>query len=89
LFPLSCAGFFSATGISQSFLKKDTSEWANDPNFQHGKNIIKDLKVVNDCAERVAVITSYLRGNKRTVGDEERQHLLLDVAKDRKKNNLV
>jgi len=78
--------FFSATGISQRFLKKDPSEWANDPNFIHGKNITKDLKVVNDCAERgVALITRYLRGNKHTVDEAGRQHLLLVAAEDRKK----
>lgn len=81
--------FFNATGISPSFLKKDPVDWAVDADFLHGLNIVSNFKIVNDAAERgVQLITRYMKGNKLTIDEEERQRLLLVVSEDRKSNKL-
>ncbi|KAJ1518811.1 hypothetical protein ONE63_011586 [Megalurothrips usitatus] len=77
--------FFSATGISTDFLKKDPEHWKSDSDYLYGLNIVTHFKIVNDCAERgVALITRYLKGNTLTVDEEQRQLLLLVVANQHK-----
>lgn len=81
--------FFSATGISSKFLDKDPELWSADVDYVQGLNIVTHFKIVNDCAERgVALITKFLKGNKLTQDEEQRQLLMLVVAEDRKKNKL-
>lgn len=82
--------FFNATGISTQFLDKDPVVWETDEGFQEGLKIVTHFRVVNDAAERaVALATQFLKGNKLTNDEEQRQLLLVTVAEDRKKNKLV
>ena len=47
-----------------------------DADFQYGLRAFSQFKIVNDPAEREAqLITRYMKGNKLTMGDEERQPL--------------
>lgn len=81
--------FFQVTGISPSFLDKEPTTWGADEDFNHGLLLVTNFKVVNDCAERsVQLITKFLKGNKLTRNEKERQLLMVTVAEDRKNNDL-
>jgi hypothetical protein len=69
---------------AKQFLSKPTAEWPADPAFQALKIKAKNLRIVNDCAERgIALITSY---NAALTKDEsQKQYLLQLVASHRKK----
>lgn len=82
--------FFHATDISTNFLEKDPVVWGTDESFQEGLKIVTHFHVVNDAAERaVALVTRFLKGNKLTNDEGQRQLLLVTVAEDRKSNKLV
>ena len=81
--------FFKATGIPTSSLSKDPSVWDTDSDLQKGLNIASTFSIVNDSAESgVQLITRYIKGNRLTTDEEERQRLLLVVSEDRKGNKL-
>ncbi|KAK3925600.1 Serine protease inhibitor Kazal-type 5, partial [Frankliniella fusca] len=86
--PTPIENFFTITKISPSFLEKDPSTWHDDSDFQHGLDVVRHLVPVNDKAERsVALITKYLKGNKLTNNENERQHMLQVVEKHRSMYN--
>lgn len=72
--------FFDRYNLNRSFLKKDPSTWNQDSDFIHGLETIKNLKVVNDAAERgVKLMTDF---NNILTRDEEQKQYLLPVIKD-------
>jgi len=80
--------FFSITGISPLFLAKDPSVWGKDAEYLRGLQVVTHFKVVNDAAERgVQLVTQFLKGNQLTTDEEQRQLLLIVVAKDRQQHN--
>jgi len=68
---------------ARQFLLKPPADWPIDPAFQMLSAKAKQLRVVNDCAERgIALITSY---NAALTKDEsQKQYLLRLVAGHRK-----
>ena len=76
---------FDSLGIDGSFLAKDPSTWPEDQHFQHGVEVVRHLRVVNDTAERgVALISQYLKGSNLTKDEDQRQFLMLCVSEHRK-----
>jgi hypothetical protein len=66
------------------FLSKPPADWPMDPAFQALSAKAKQLRVVNDCAERgIALITSY--NASLTKDESQKQYLLQLVAGHRKK----
>jgi len=52
--------FFNILKIPTEYLKSDTEEWENMPDYQLGLSVVRNMKVVNDFAERgVALIQNY------------------------------
>lgn len=75
--------FFERFEIRTSFLDVDPSRWNQDENFQHGLNLVKKLKVVNDCAERaVCLMEKY--NNILTRNEDQKQFILQIVSEYRK-----
>lgn len=57
------------------FLKLDPLTWHNSEEYKRGQNIVKNLSVVNDSAERgIKLIQEY--HCKITHDEEQKQHLL-------------
>lgn len=75
--------FFDMTGISASFIEEDPSEWEELDCFLEGKDTIKSLLVVNDCAERGVKLIQDFCG-KLTKNEEQLQYLLQVVQQHRK-----
>lgn len=70
--------------IETNFLKLDPSKWHNESEFQKGMNIVKNLHVVNDTAERfVKLMEEY--NAALTKNEEEKQYILQTVTDYRKK----
>lgn len=75
---------FESLQIPQDFLTSDPAEWDGMPSFIAAKQIVGNLKVVNDIAERgVQLITEY--NNILTNDEEQKQYLLQTVAEFRRK----
>ena len=71
IFDLVC----SESEKSLDFLKQDPSTWPTDVNYRKITEKIKNLKVVNDCAERaISLIESY--NSTLTINEEQKQYLL-------------
>lgn len=76
--------FFEHFDINTEFLSTDPQNWERDDSFKTARNLVKNLKVVNDVAERgVALINDFL--NCLTRDEEQRQFLLQVVTEHRKK----
>jgi len=76
--------FFDRLSINTEFLEKHPSEWIKNDNFRKGLQIAKNLKVVNDAAERgVKLMQDY--NNLLTTDEEEKQFILQIVREYRSK----
>lgn len=63
---------------AESFLKKESSEWEMDSTYLEMKHKVRQMKVVNDCAERgIALITSF---NSSVTKDEKQKQFLLRLV---------
>ena len=77
-------GFFVRFSIPMDFLQKDPLEWEDDSSFQIEVEIVKQLQVVNDTAERgVKLMEDYNKILSRS--EEEKRSILQIVSKYRKK----
>jgi hypothetical protein len=77
--------FFQITNLPRSFLDKDIEQWPQDIEYQKCSKVVQHIRVVNDTAERgVSLITTFLKNNKLTNDEIQRQYLLLVVDKHRK-----
>ena len=76
--------FFQILGFeSVSFLQEDVQKWTTDENYIKLQELISNLRVVNDIAERgVALVTEY--NNLFTKNEKQHQALFLTVSKHRK-----
>lgn len=75
--------FFNITGFSSDFLTKDVNEWAEDKAYNEVKQGVRNMRVVNDIAERgVKLMDEY---NKLHTNNEEQKQFLLLVVKDYRK----
>lgn len=74
---------FNSMQLDTSFLEVDPSEWKGLDSYKKSRDIVKGIKVVNDCAERgVALITQF--NDKLTKNEEQKQYLLQVVENHRK-----
>lgn len=70
--------FFERFNIATSFLSIDPSEWNDNEDYKKGLNILKEVHVVNDIAERaVKLFSQYnsILSNK----EEQKQHIIKTV----------
>lgn len=75
--------FFYRFKIPTDFLKLEPKLWKNNPEYLRAFDALKDMKVVNDCAERgVKLISDFHKS--LTSNEEERQFLLQVVSENRK-----
>lgn len=77
--------FFELTGVSSEFLQKDPELWEEEESYKSAKEIVENMRIVNDLAERgVALMEEY---NKlHTNNEEQKQYLMLLVKDYRQKN---
>lgn len=71
--------FFTRFGIDTEFLAQDPATWLERDDYNDARNRLKNMKVVNDSAERgVKLMTDY---NKiLSKNEEEKQWILLTVT---------
>lgn len=75
---------FDQFNASYEFLDVDPELWPSDRSFQEAAKIFKNLKVVNDIAERaVALIADY---NDVLTKDEDQKQCLLQVVQKHRKD---
>lgn len=75
--------FFERFKIDTDFLMTDPDEWQRNENFVRANRIVRNLKVVNDSAERgVKLMTDF--NTCLTKDEEQKQYLLQVVAECRK-----
>ena len=75
--------FFERFNINLSFIETDPSTWDDNLDYCKGKEIVNNLKVVNDTAERaVKLIEDFNKiGSKN---EEQKQYMLQVITKYRK-----
>ena len=75
--------FFQRLNISTSFFDSDPEDWDANDEYKIGLNVAKNLRVVNDHAERgVALIAEY---NSIITKSEDQMQFLLQVVQDHRK----
>ena len=67
--------------MNSSFLKRPSKEWIDDTSFINGKEKIKNMRVVNDSAERGVKLASDF--NKASHSEERFQQVLQVVVNSR------
>lgn len=68
---------------SMPLLRSRSSEWKELDSYKKSRDVVKGIKVVNDCAERgVALITQF--NGKLTKNEEQKQYILQVVETHRK-----
>jgi len=73
---------FNLLGHNADWFKQSPAEWAKDEEFKEANTILRNLKVVNDPAERaIKMITEY--ASSITHNEEEKQYLLQIVENHR------
>lgn len=66
-----------------SFVTTDLSEWDTDPVYLDMQQKVRQMKVINDCAERgIVLITTY--NSSITKDEDQKQYLLRLVDLHRK-----
>ena len=75
--------FFARFEIGTSFLDLDVDQWSNNKDYKRGYLLMKNLKVVNDTAERaIGLVQEYLKEGR--VKDEQQMQHLIQVVSDYK-----
>lgn len=75
--------FFKRFSISTDFLKKDPEEWHTDSGYNAGLDIVSNLKVVNDTAERAVKLMEEF--NQVLSRDEEEKQIIMRTVADYRK----
>ena len=76
-------GLFDKLGIETAFLEHDPESWSSNDDFQKGMEIVKNIKVTNDHAERaVALVQEF---NKHITHDEDQLQFLLQVVSEHRR----
>jgi len=74
--------FFERFGIDKSFVHEEPEKWIHNAANKEGANIVANIHVFNDTAERgVKLITEY---NSILTNDEDQRQYLLQIVKDYK-----
>lgn len=72
--------FFEMLHLPSEFLKSDPQEWDSRPDYQAAAKYVREMKVVNDCAERgVALMQNY---NSILTKNEDQKQFLLQVVEE-------
>lgn len=75
--------FFQFLHLPSEFLKNDPTEWDSIESFCSARDIVKNLRVVNDNAERgVSLMNEY---NKLITNDEEQKQYLLQAVSEHRR----
>ena len=80
---LQTLNFFKRFNISTDFLHSDPDVWFENEHFLKGQKIVRNLRVVNDTAERGVKLIQDFK-NRITKNEEQKQYLLQVVAECRK-----
>ena len=67
--------------IDTSFLEEDPASWDLIDTYSHGKNIVDQLQVTNDVAERGVALFPEFTSNERTK-DEDQLVAMVQVFKE-------
>lgn len=79
----SSLNFFERFGINKNFLLENPEIWPTLPEYIQGKEIVKNIRVVNDAAERaVKLMTEF---NEILTKDEDQKQYLLAVVTEYRK----
>lgn len=74
---------FEVLKLPNAFLSRDPSEWDEDSSFQKALEVVKNVAVVNDRAERgVALIQEF---NKKLTTNEDQLQFLLQVVREHRR----
>jgi len=77
------SNFFRKLGIQYGFIDVDPELWNDRDDYRQGRDIVHQLKVVNDIAEQgVALIEEY---NSILTNDEDQKQYLLQIVQDHRK----
>jgi len=69
---------FEVLNIESGFLLSDPDDWENRPDYRAATELVRNIKVVNDMAERgVALMQNF---NKTLTKDEKQQQFILQVV---------
>src|SRR6218665_2638032 len=72
--------FFQMLHLPSEFLKSDPQEWDSRPDYQAAAKYVREMKVVNDCAERgVALMQNY---NSILTKNEDKKQFLHQVVEE-------
>ena len=75
--------FFQILGLPDSFLDTDPDTWVTNPSYLQAEEVVRELRVVNDTAERgVALMQEY---NGLLTKDEEQTQFALQVVQEHRK----
>ena len=74
---------FEKMELPDGFLNVDPDEWGTRDDFKHAADVIKDLKVVNDHAERRVALVQELSG-LLTKNEEQFQFIIKVVQENRR-----
>jgi hypothetical protein len=75
--------FFAILGLNSTFLDVDPTQWLQRQDYRQGQEVVKNLQVVNDCAERgVALIEEF---NSILTKQEEQKQFLLQVVTEHRR----
>ncbi|KYM93405.1 hypothetical protein ALC62_15995 [Cyphomyrmex costatus] len=76
--------FFERFGINKQFLQLNCEMWTKDDDYLQGLQIVKELRVVNDTAERTVHLTEqYINVLTK---DEQQKQYLIQIVSEFKKN---
>ena len=64
---------FHLLEINSSFLNDPVSEWNNCDIYLHGKDVLSNLPVVNDAAERALGLATEMNTNKTPKSKDQKQ----------------
>src|SRR6218665_2521165 len=72
--------FFEMLHLPSEFLNSGPQEWDSRPDYQAAAKYVREMKVVNDCAERgVALMQNY---NSVLTKNEDQKQFLLKVVEE-------
>ena len=66
---------FKLLGIDSSFVKCPVREWEESSSYLHGKQILSNLPVVNDAAERALGIATNMNTKTAPKSNDQRQDI--------------
>jgi hypothetical protein len=74
---------FTALKLGQDFLSSDPETWNSREDYQHAKDTVAALSVINDCAERAVKLATDF--NLALTHDEQQRQLIFQVVEHHRK----